>query len=298
MRLATFNCENLFARYKFNKNVDPTKEDGFLIDDTSFDIFDDVEKELTAEAIKTVNADVIALMEVESIRVLDLINSKDLKNIGYKEDVIIDAHDPRRINVAVLSKYPIISVKTHRNERSTIPKEIWLFSRDCLEVEIDVDGKSLYLYINHLKSMMEGRDKTKPRRVEQSQRVAQIIDDKWKDKNYNGNFIVLGDLNDYPDNDSGIEVLLEHPGLENIITRLPAEEQWTHYWAEKKEYSQLDYIFLSKSLAKTNTGNPTIMRKGIAKSAVKDTEERFDGVGDTKPVASDHAPVYIDIQLE
>ena len=295
MRVANFNCENLFARYKFDKNVNPTKEDGFLIDQTAFDIFDDEEKKLTAEAIKEVNADVIALEEVESLRVLDLVNSKYLKNL-YDYDVLIDAHDPRKINVAILSKYPIVSERTHRNERSSTGKT-WLFSRDCLEVEIDVNGKPLFLYVNHLKSMMEGRDKTKPRRVEQSKRVVEIIDEKWQDKNYEGNFIVLGDLNDYPDKDTGISALLEHPGLENVIERLPADDQWTHYWAEKKEYSQLDYIFLSKSLAKQNSGKPNIMRKGIAKSATKDTNERFKGVGDTKPIASDHAPVYMDIQL-
>lgn len=295
MRVANFNCENLFARHNLDKNVDPTKEDGFLIDQTAFDIFDDAEKKLTAEAIKEVNADVIALEEVESLRILDLINSKYLKNL-YSYDVLIDAHDPRKINVAVLSKYPIISVRTHRNEKSSMPKEKWLFSRDCLEVEIDVDGKPLFLYVNHLKSMMEGCDKTKPHRVEQSKRVAEIIDEKWKDNNYEGNFIVLGDLNDYPDQDTGISALLEHPGLKNVIGRLPADDQWTHYWAEKKEYSQLNY-FLSKSLAKQNTGSPGIMRKGIAKAAVKDTDEMFKGVENTKPVASDHAPVYMDIQL-
>lgn len=84
----------------------------------------------------------------------------------------------------------------------------------------------------------------------------------------------------------------------NVVGRLPADEQWTHFYAKAKEYKQLDYIFLSKSLADKNPGKPEMMRKGLAKKAVKYTGPRFDEVGDVKPVASDHAAVYMDIELQ
>ena len=307
MRIATFNCENLFARYKFKKNVDPTALDGFSINDTAFDLLDEDEKKITAEVISEVNADIIALMEVENLTILDRFTSKFMKKLGYKESILIDSHDPRGIDVGLLSKYPIISVRTHRNDHTAVPKSQWpwLFSRDCLEVLIDVDGKPLTLYVNHFKSMLdtkaknseEARGNTKPKRVEQAKKVVEIIDSQWKDKNYNGNFAILGDLNDYPDKETSLKSLLDHQGLVNIIGRLSTDDQWTHFYAKAKEYKQLDYIFLSKSLADKNPGKPGIMRKGIAKKAVKYTGPRFDEVGDVKPVASDHAAVYIDIEL-
>ncbi|WP_321421758.1 endonuclease/exonuclease/phosphatase family protein [uncultured Methanobacterium sp.] len=307
MRIATFNCENLFARYKFKKNVDPTALDGFSVNDTAFDLLDEDEKKITAEVISDVNADVIALMEVENITILDRFTSKYMKNVGYTESILIDSHDPRGIDVGLLSKHPIISVRTHRNDHSSVISQWpWLFSRDCLEVVIDVDGKLLKLYVNHFKSMLdtkaknsdEARANTKPKRVEQAKKVVEIVDSEWKDKNYQGNFAVLGDLNDFPDKETSLESLLNHPGLVNVVGRLPADEQWTHFYAKAKEYTQLDYIFLSKSLADKNQGKPEIMRKGIAKKAVNYTGPRFDEVGDVKPVASDHAAVYMDIELE
>ena len=66
-----------------------------------------------------------------------------------------------------------------------------------LTVTIDTPEGELTLYVNHFKSMFGGRSKTRKRREEQAERVACIVDEDWKDKNYEGNFIVLGDLNDF-----------------------------------------------------------------------------------------------------
>lgn len=295
MRLATFNCENLFARYKFKKNAEITK-DGFTIDETAFDMFNPDEKKITGQAIIETDADVIALQEVENLNVVDKFIYTYLKDQGYENNILIDSHDPRFIDVAVLSKYPIVPVRTHRNEKNQAGK--YLFSRDCLEAEIEVDDKNLVLYVNHFKSMMEGRDKTRPRREAQAQRVVEIIDSRWKAQDYQGNFAVLGDLNDYPDEGTALNPLLNHTGLENVVERLPIDDQWTHFYNGKKEYHQLDYILLSKSLAKKNQGTPQIMRKGLPKRAERYTGPRFDNVGDNKPKASDHAPVYMDIELD
>ena len=296
MRIATFNCENLFARYKFKRNFDPREADGFTINNLSFDIYDETEKQITAQAIREVSADVIALEEVESLPVLDSFNARYLGGMRYLHRIVIDSHDPRGIDVAVLSRYPIVAVRSYRQERNTA-NTAFLFSRDCLEAKIDVSGKLLTIYVNHLKSMMGGRNQTKPKRVAQAKRVAQIITNQWGSSNFDGNFVVLGDLNDYPDANTSLGALLKHKGLVNVLDRLPKEDRWTHFYAGGNEYRQLDYLFLSSSLAANNKNLPIVMRKGLPYRAERYKGKRLDNVGDDNPKASDHAPLAMDINL-
>ena len=296
IRLATFNAENLFARYNFNKNYSAISKDGFTINDVAFDMYDETDKHITAQALREVDADVTALQEIESLPVLDAFNSKYLDKMNYKYRILIDSFDPRKIDVAILSRFPIISVQSHRHERNA-SNSAWLFSRDCLIVTIDVEGKELMLYVNHFKSMMEGRTKTHDRRKEQVDRVAVLLDERWQSTKFEGNFVVLGDFNDYPEGNTAITSLIEHPGLENVVKRMPEEDQWTHFYSGESEYKQLDFILLSKSLAQMNPDPPGIMRKGLPLRAKKYTGPRFPKVGEDGPKASDHAPVFIDIDL-
>ncbi|MDH5637937.1 MAG: endonuclease/exonuclease/phosphatase family protein [Nitrospinota bacterium] len=297
IRVATFNVENLFFRYKFRKNFDPTKQDGFSINNLAFAINNETAKKITAATIKAVDADIICLQEVESLDALDSFNSRYLGSKGYAHRIVIDSHDPRRIDVAVLSRFPFSHINTHRHERNASGKA-WLFSRDCLEVDVNVDNKTLSLYINHLKSMMGGRSQTKNRRLEQANRVKDIINEWWKPGGYEGNFIVLGDMNDYPGDHTSLKSLIDHPGLVNVVDRLPKSDRWTHYYAKKDDYSQLDYLLLSKSLAESNKGLPGVERRGLPTRAARATQARFKNVGKNNPKASDHCPLYMDLVLD
>lgn len=294
VRIATFNVENLFARYNFREGLDPMKPGGFTINDLSFNIYNDDEKKITAKAIKELNADIICLQEVESLPLLDHFQSYYLAPMKYTYRVLIDSHDPRQIDVAVMSRYPFARIRTHRDERKG---NAFIFSRDCLEIEADINGQVLLLYVNHFKSMMGGRAATKPKRKMQADRVAEIITERWGGGGYQGNYMVLGDLNDYPEGDTALRPLLDHPGLVNAMERLPEENRWTHYYAGGNEYRQLDHIFLSPKLANHNPGMPNIMRKGMAHRAEKYTGDRFPEVGENHPKASDHAPIYFEIDL-
>ena len=146
--------------------------------------------------------------------------------------------------------------------------------------------------------MMKGRNETKERRKCQVDKVSSIIDKEWKNKNYKGNFIVMGDFNDYEDENTSLKSLLEHPQLENVIKRLPKEEQWTHYYKGEDKYHQLDYILISKELSKKNKNQkPIIFRKGQPYRAKLYEGFRYFGIGEHTPKSSDHCPVYIDLNL-
>ena len=289
VRIGTLNVENLFARYNFRKKLDPVKDEGFSVNKLAFDLYKEDEKKITAKLIKLMDADVLALQEVESLSVLDRFNSKYLRAMGYKYRMVVDAFDPRKIDVAVLSRYPITHIRSYRDER-TENKRAWVFSRDCLEVDVDIEGKSLRLFVNHFKSMIGGRQRTRPKRERQANKVAEIIDE------LEGDFVVLGDFNDYPGRWTGLNALLKHPKLEDVIDRLDHKDTWTHYWSGGDEYKQLDYILVSESLSKKNAEVlPEIFRQGLPYRAEKYSGSRIKGVGKNHPKASDHAGIVLEI---
>jgi len=312
--VATFNCENLFRRFRFNENlskeqVEKKIQDGYIVDKAILSTVNQTERKLTADAIKATKADIVCLQEVENMDTLKNFVSQYLSSSGYKYRMLIDANDPRLIDVAIISKIPISYVKTHQYLKSG---STTVFSRDCLEAEFLIGDQPLTLFVNHFKSMFDKgnltpaqkRAKTAARRELQAQAVLDIIKQKYKNKPEKSNWIVLGDLNDYLDDKTSLNKLSGSNWMENIVQTRIADvaEQWTHYWDTTtvpvdERYKQIDYIFLSKQLATTNpTAVPFIVRKGLITKATKYTGARFTGVTD-KQGASDHCPVAVTIQL-
>lgn len=297
--IATFNCENLFIRFKFGQNVSQAKIDkavqnGFIKDKTLFQFILEKERSLTASAIKETGADIIGLQEVENLDTLKSFQSRFVKK--YPFQYLIDGNDPRFIDVAVLSKYEARLMRTHQFDKNGTSK---IFSRDCLEIEYDFNGTPFTLFVNHFKSMLGGRAQTMNRRKVQAERVVEIIKDKFGNSPGNENFAVIGDLNDYLPS-TGLQPLVSQPWLENVVkTRITnANDQWTHWYDKDNSVAQLDYILLSSKIANSNSNAvPVIVRKGLAKKATAYTGPRFAGVGDKKPSASDHCPVAIKIKI-
>ena len=314
LRLATFNCENLFARFKFNENIDPQKAvtDGWLTNSTFFEINDETSKSLTGQAIKATQADVIAVQEVESLAALKRFRTRYLGGTQrFKHAILLDGNDPRLIDVGLFSKYPIQRIDTHIDEWDN-QLHSHMFSRDCLECDIVLpEDKTLRLFVNHFKSMLDmddpcnGRKNTREKRLHQSQRVKDIVSQQFPDGT--GNFAIIGDFNDYLETDqqaeTGIGDLVNWNFVENVVSRKIEDERWTHYFGGNSQcgilpsYRQLDYILLSKTIAENSDEEPDIIRNGLAKAADRYTGPRFDGVGQETPAASDHCPVVIKINL-
>lgn len=303
IRVATFNVENLFARWRFDEGIDPDEANqrGWIVEETAFKELGKEDKALTAKAIKEIDADVLCFQEVENVETLKKFRSLLLGGISAYEYVGgVDGNDPRLIDVAVLSKRPITRIRTHQHLRNSAGVEV--FSRDCLEVDIDVDGTTVTLFINHFKSMIDTREETRPKRELQSEEVRKTIEGRFGPNPGSEKFIVLGDLNDYPEEDdqgkSGLTKLVEWDQVENVIDRITdPDDRWTHYWSKGNDYKQLDYLLLSKSLAEASDGPPEIMRKGAPKRATKYPGPHFDGVGHDRPKASDHCPMVMEIEV-
>ncbi len=220
-----------------------------------------------------------------------------LQRQRYTYKVVIDGNDPRLIDVALVSKYPIAHIRTHQFER-TAGGRSYVFSRDCLEVGVQLSRHTvLPVFVNHFKSMVGGRVQTMARRRVQAEAVVRILKERFGNDPGNAAWVVLGDLNDYLPS-GGLAPLLGKPWLENIVERLPEHERWTHYYHGKKEYRQLDYLLLPRALARANPrAVPRIERKGMPQRAVAYTGPRFPGVGRRQPKASDHCPVVMEIEI-
>ena len=315
IRLATFNCNNLFQRFKFGSGVNQSQiiNEGWLANTLDAQLFNETEKALTAAAIMETKADIIALQEVESMNTLRLFRDRYLGGRqNFPHGILISGNDPRLINVAVLSKYPIGSIETHVDEWDEEFQRP-LFKRDCLECDIVISsGNKIRIFVNHFKSMYDkddpcnGRSKSMKERSRQAHRVKEIVLERFP---AGGDmYAILGDFNDYLETDTqGISAIKDLVGWDkvvNVMDRLSMEERWTIYFEGNEQcgqaatYKQLDFILLSKSLAENNqSAIPTIIRKGIQRSATLYKGPRFEGIGDVTPRSSDHCPVVIELKI-
>ena len=199
------------------------------------------------------------------------INENDFTGT-YPFGTLFDSNDPRLIDVAILSRYPIVTIKTHMYERFKKDDGKWdnLFSRDCLEVEIALEdsegnslksnylgkiitypetdkiitptniGKTITIFVNHFKSKFGQPDENPERsnawkkRKIQAERMIEILEEQFG-KKLKGNFVVAGDLNDSPDSPT-LESLIKTK-LENIVQK--DDEPWTHYYDTKDEIGSI-----------------------------------------------------------
>ena len=312
MRIATFNVENLFTRYLFARGVNQRAavSQGFTTEELRFRVAEPGSKRLTAQAMLALNADVFALQEVESLDVLNQFRHRYLGGPDcWPHALVIDGNDSRRIDVGVLSRYPIVHARSWQHLRVD---EVYTFNRDCLEVDIDGPIGVLTLYVNHFKSMRapnrtrgSGRALTRAKRHLQACAVQKIITDRFGADPSDAPFIVLGDFNDFIEDDqqgrSAIRDFVQWEALENVLDRLPVAERWTHFFTGNRRglapaYRQLDFLLPSRGLAARNPGLPQLERRGQPKRARRYRGERFEGIGQSRPKASDHCPIVFELK--
>ncbi|MFN8239415.1 MAG: endonuclease/exonuclease/phosphatase family protein [Bacteroidales bacterium] len=249
-----------------------------------------------ARVIAETDADIICLIEVENRTVLqkfhdDILYKHYLKPFGkrkYEHIMLIDANDPRGIDVSLMSRLPIISMKSYLDDTTSyLGKITKTFSRDCLHVTLDIGAdRPLNLFINHLKSQGysgEGDPGGNIRREGQAKRVAEIINtlDLQNDL-----VIVAGDLNCDPSNNS-LAPLLNRSDLFNLNMKLPPDERGTYLTGKK----QLDYLIVTKPLEKRMT-QLKVIKRGIFKYP-----DHYPTVTDKVSQASDHAAVVAEFDF-
>ncbi len=273
----------------------------------------DIKLDHTAEVICELNADILALQEIEN-RVIFEALQKRLKRVGCTYRYAVISHKKgSSIQVALLSRFPI--QKSKDIEVSVAPRV-----RNILEVEVEVDGKALTLFVNHWKS--KSRKGYESKRVAYAKRLKKRIARMPANKEY----IILGDLNSNYNahltlkkrlNDTGgktgigeilktnkngklldkAEIRKSPKGFHyNLWQELPYKERWSHKFYGNR--STLDHILLPSSLFDGKHIDYVNHSFSVFKSPTLFTKKGYiyaweiKGGKHTGKGYSDHLPVY------
>jgi len=322
VRIGTFNLNNLFSRFNFQGEVSAIPTDGpggitLTFDQDQFTVRtflgklvrakDEAETVEIARRIKDVmNADVLAVQEVEHIEILKKFNREHLGGI-YPYAVLIEGNDRRLIDVGILSKLPIGMVVSHQTAVHPDDPDRRVFGRDLLQVEVlDSHREKLFtLYNTHLKSHfvpfgedpVQGAIDADHRRKRQAETISKII---TRMERPNSRFVLMGDMNDPPDSEF-LAPMLTADGQPLIGTLAnpqetrpakaetpgqgpgPQSKAWTHRFnppgPEFPRYELFDHIWVSQALS------------GRFSSPMIDRRTKHGGDG------SDHDPAWVDLDV-
>lgn len=216
-RVASYNVENLFDAVDDPKRKDETTPPK------------DVEAmRRLAQALRQADADVVALQEVENIEILEHFLDEHLPGM-YPHRVLVEGNDVRGIDVAVVSRHPILSVESHKDNEFKLPdgKKTTTFRRDLLRADLQVGAYPFSVYTSHFKAQGGGQkaDDVRLAEARETRRIVQEEMAAWPGRRY----VVAGDFNDTPDSAVG-QVFLDEGQwhLEDALAGVPSEERITH----------------------------------------------------------------------
>lgn len=336
-RLATFNAENLFSRARVLKLVDPARRGDVLAQIAELETLrasshlnptekrrraelarnlsryvdangtgvagrlnhrrtalTEQQRENTAQVVRAVDADVQCLLEIESRDALDAFNHRHLGH-AFPFNMLVQGFDARGIDPGLLSKCPIVALRSHLFDQVAGHR---LFTRDCLEVDIDLGGgHCLHLLINHFNGPGPGSERERDTvRRRQASAVAQILATRF---DLACDLVaVVGDFNDTPQRaPQALAPLLKMSGLHDVLAlQFPIpDDRWT---CHRHKNEQIDFILVSDALKAAfgqagveRRGMPELQRNTIAQ------ESPFPGVRSAASAASSHAAVWADFAL-
>jgi endonuclease/exonuclease/phosphatase family metal-dependent hydrolase len=229
VRVLTWNVENLFDAHD-----DPYR------DDEGTRVAADPERRLRgiAAVLRRVNADVVCLQEVENRGVLEDLNDRLLGGLGY-EAVLFEGNDGRGIDVAMLTRLPVLSATSYRHLRFPGPDGLTRFRRDLLRVELgpplDAD-----VYLVHLKSKAGGGQADAVRLAEA--RTASAILGGELEVNPDYRALVAGDFNDVADSPA-----LRTFSVADLRDPLAGSDAYSYH--PERYRSRIDFMLLTRGLA-------------------------------------------------
>lgn len=257
---------------------------------------------------------ILGVAEVENRKVLeDLVARPELKDRDYKI-IHHDGHDRRGIDVGLLYRSKYFAPYKFRSIPIFLPKrkkkKHGYYTRDILQVSGLLASKdTTHIFVIHLPSRLGGRSASEPARVFVTKKVRHIID-SIQQIHPQHRFIVMGDMNDNPDNSSINEVLYGLPKQDNF----PPQALFNPYYAihaqgigtlvYKDIWFLFDQILLSSQFLEKNSSsffhrayifNPIVLTETLGKN--KGYPKRTFVHKTYNEGYSDHYPVFIVLKI-
>ncbi len=237
VKIATFNVLNLFDNFD-----DP------YTDSESYPGKRSSEVENLAKVIRQVDADVIALQEVENRGGLEDFFAKHLADMGYCDIVLIEGNNRRGIDVALVSRLPVGEVTSHRHvDFKSADGRDMRFQRDLLQVRIEPQGYTPFdVFVVHLKSKHGGAEKSRPIRIGEALAARRKMD-RLLTEDPQAAFVICGDFNDTLDSEP-IKRLLGSGDtkLKTFVGDLAEDKRITF---NRSYLSMIDFILASPAMA-------------------------------------------------
>lgn len=260
----SYNVENLFDTLNLDgKNDDeftPTGKKEWTAEryQTKLSHLADVIAALNPD--KTQFPDIVGIIEAENIDVLkDLAAQPQLKGAGY-ECILEEGPDPRGIDCGLMYNPQTFKYVSHKSFTVKLRPSNQR-TRDILYVK-GLSGKdTLHVFVNHWPSRIGGKEKTENKRAQCADRLKEITDSIIK-RDPQCNILIMGDMNDTPDDESVLNILgakstTQYARLNNIMYQLQQAGKGkyghgTYYY--KGSYDMLDNLILSNPLLTRTSG--------------------------------------------
>ena len=263
------------------------------------DIINEVATRNTAQVVRDVNPDVLAVIECEGRHALREFSLQLLPEVGGKpfdNIMLIDGNDPRGIDVGLMTRatYDIGWMQSHVDDKTTLGE--YVFSRDCPEYGVRTPSReTVWVLVNHFKSKGYGNQEASARkRWLQAESVRRITERLAAEK---ANLIaVVGDFNDTPDS-APLAPLIAESGFKDAFAH-PAFDAGGRpgTYGRCSERERIDYILLSPALyERMKSGG--VWRKGIWGPNKKPLWDVYPEMKQAYHAASDHACVWCDLDV-
>jgi predicted extracellular nuclease len=260
--VVSYNVENL---YDYDDDLRNSGDDDFLPTSAKQWTKERYEKKVAdlAKVIYSIDSinlpALVGLSEVENKKVvIDLANNEKLKSGNYYI-VHEESPDERGIDVAFMYKQDIFKYIKHQTIELNFKEDTTDKTRDILYIKGLIENDTFHVFVNHWSSRSGGQEESEFKRIAAASLLRNFIDSIFIIEPL-ANIIIMGDMNDEPQNTS-LDITLNaknnklpksNTELFNMMFDKDLINQGSYSY--KGDWNMIDNLVVSKNLLEKKSG--------------------------------------------